>query len=460
MKETYNYSTKAKARAELRNFVQTIYPKPKQRRELRVLSLLGHEPHELEQVWDPLGVPRGNILCIESEKEPYEIIKANNWGVRLPEKPISLEEFVEHTPLQFDVINIDGTSPYGFEQRNALRTIASRRLFGDKGILATWNLGMRESNYVKAWFEATYKDVGNEKTQDSGTIKDRSDLISRNICSILIDGILSREVHPYFLEDPTLVAEFLEAQPELEQCFRRSKVSKIPRAIKSFESTIEVARLKDRPAVAHSKRIVLDDMYTRPFLKNKLEDAARQTFGRNFSQDSLRVIAEVLFYAPLKSYFTVKQERLRYAGDRGSTMLVDINYCKQVDLSGVFKLELVRAPSSWLIHTWHPSLQSEALKLIENFLTWRYRCYASGLAPRKDLGSAYGENIAQAQESTERELSDDEKQVIRELCAEGESLDSIASLFDRSVSRRRIGSIAAWVKIRERKGETKQIKND
>ena len=56
MKESYNYETKSKAREELRKFIEEIYPKRKKRRNLKVLTLLGHEDNELREVWDRLGI--------------------------------------------------------------------------------------------------------------------------------------------------------------------------------------------------------------------------------------------------------------------------------------------------------------------------------------------------------------------------------------------------------------------
>ena len=106
----------------------------------------------------------------------------------------------------------------------------------------------------------------------------------------------------------------------------------------------------------------------------------------------MTLAAELLYYTPLQSYFVADQRRLRYIGDKGSAMLVDINYVKHLDLSRTFRLSIDPQNLDWKVSKYHPSLEKEAIGLISDFCNCRYRCFGNSLAPRENLGSAYGEN--------------------------------------------------------------------
>jgi len=65
MKETYDFKTKARIREELRKTIAELYTQPKQRSELKVLTLMSHEDNELRQIWGPLGFNPANITVVE-----------------------------------------------------------------------------------------------------------------------------------------------------------------------------------------------------------------------------------------------------------------------------------------------------------------------------------------------------------------------------------------------------------
>lgn len=361
MKATYDYDSKSKARTALKTVVGAIYPKRKSRKKLKVLTLLGHESHELSQIWDPLGIPRENITVVEGHRDAYEMIRSQNLGVDLVKEPISFLDYLNGLSLgtSFDVINYDSVSPFGFEQREILRYIAGGGFLGKKGILSAAFLGKREHGYTKEWFREQLKLHGDRigSTEKEG-LKSRSDLISRMICAIFMDGRCTYEVHPLLLRDSKLLERYHE----------------------------KTKSLKEKNNVPEN-HIIWDNSETVGILKELIKERIARD-RPNLSEEILYVLSNVIFYQGTGSYQSALQRRVKYVGDNGSPMLVDINFFKQENAPKDFYLEFDPCIEDFRFIEPHPLVRKECKKPLDDFLKARYRCQGDTLAEREYLGSS------------------------------------------------------------------------
>jgi hypothetical protein len=362
MKDTYSYESKSTARKKLHDMVLELFPKRKQRESLKVLTLLGHEDHELREIWDPLGIERPNITCVEKLPEVHKLIAGSNLGINLVKEAMTLENYVKLTPLTFDIINIDDVSPFSLPQRDTIRHIAYRRLLGRKGILATWYLGKRENEYAKYWFQHQFDRWGMK--DDGKKVKDRSNILSRMICSIMIDGYLNcfphiLTQHPFF-----------------------SGYSEHLRGTKGYE----ILKREFNPDYTDEQRFsflhVTEGM---SYMLSKIREILLMT-GKKFNDQSLELAARLVYYTAAGSYFSVLQKRYSYIGNNGSPMLVDFNYFKQRDFSHIINLDVKENPPLPIPRA--PSTSVDRKDFFD-FQIYLARCRGERLAEREFLGSSY-----------------------------------------------------------------------
>ncbi len=116
---------KSKSRDLVRGMIQRNlgYKKPK---DLKVLCFPGNEAAEVREVYDPLGIPRGNIVGIERDKDVADKIRAQNLGIQVVNQ--TLEDYVaEQDSLDFDVVSLDYSGPLNEEQLESLRIIGQKQ---------------------------------------------------------------------------------------------------------------------------------------------------------------------------------------------------------------------------------------------------------------------------------------------------------------------------------------------
>jgi len=435
LKDTYDFESKARTRERLEKVIRTIYSKPKDREHLKVLTILGHQDCELKQVWDPLGVPRKNITVVELYPEPHKIIEENNLGINLYPETISILNYITQTQEKFDIINLDAQAQFGLDERNILRNIAGKQLLGNRGILSTWYYGAREDGYNKNWFKKTFEECVNETSEEEGKIKDRSNLISRMICSVFIDGVTNLEPHTSIMENKNLFetyGDFLLQKPEIIETLK--KIKKDPEKATLFMGSINAYAGID-------------------FFKARIEKAVSKING--LSEDSKSILSNVLYYQKINSYFSAMQERYKYIGDNKAPMLVDINYFKQEDFSDIAGYNL-NDQGEMVINL--PIIKDKderrkRVKRIDLFQKLRHRCTGYDLEKRIHLGSSYVKTL-EDEKPTKRILSKEERVEVRDFLATGIPEEEIMQTYN--ITKEQIAAHKAVVTLEKRKEEAKQ----
>jgi hypothetical protein len=147
---TYNDPAKQLSRIKLREFIERHFSE-KKRKDLRVLCLPGAEAEgeealEVKEVYDPLGIPRRNIVGLECNPEVADRLERAKLGIEVI--PTFDWQFFQDTDRRFDVISLDYKSNFGDEQRYSIDLIAANKLLGERGVLATNYYGARENSKI------------------------------------------------------------------------------------------------------------------------------------------------------------------------------------------------------------------------------------------------------------------------------------------------------------------------
>src|SRR3989344_184790 len=134
---------KSKSRDLVRGMIQRNlgYKKPQ---DLRVLCFPGNEAAEIREVYDPLGIPRGNIVGVERDKDVADKIRAQNLGIQVVNQ--TLEDYVaEQDSLDFDIVSSDYTGPPNPEQIQTLEFLMRKQIIG-RYFVHQANLAKRDGN--------------------------------------------------------------------------------------------------------------------------------------------------------------------------------------------------------------------------------------------------------------------------------------------------------------------------
>ncbi|MEK6894489.1 MAG: hypothetical protein AABX10_03430, partial [Nanoarchaeota archaeon] len=116
---------KSKSRDLVRGMVQRNlgYKKPQ---DLKVLCFPGNEAAEVREVYDPLGIPRGNIIGVERDKDVADKIRAQNLGIQVVNQ--TLEDYVaSQNSLDFDVVSLDYSGPLSIDEMVLLGQISKKQ---------------------------------------------------------------------------------------------------------------------------------------------------------------------------------------------------------------------------------------------------------------------------------------------------------------------------------------------
>ena len=141
---------KAKSRDLVRESIQRNlhFRKP---RDLRVLCFPGYDAAEITEVYDPLGIPRSNIVGVERDAEIAAELRAKNLGITVVEK--SIEDYVADEPsLVFDVVSLDYTGPLNKQILKTVEDISTKQRRKDF-ILHIANLLKRDRDAYRHYYE-------------------------------------------------------------------------------------------------------------------------------------------------------------------------------------------------------------------------------------------------------------------------------------------------------------------
>jgi len=115
---------------------------------------------ELEEVFDPLNIPRRNIWGIEMDPERHAILEEGNTGINLTQDPITDVEFfknVEHHTQgrrsTFDVASLDYTCYLSPKFIHTLGFLAGGHILADRAVLCTNFLAQREGEAAQDTLE-------------------------------------------------------------------------------------------------------------------------------------------------------------------------------------------------------------------------------------------------------------------------------------------------------------------
>jgi len=101
---------KSKARTLLRDMIGSTLLTFRKPEDLRVLCFPGIDAVEIHEVYDPLRIPRENIVGIERDPEIAQKIRSRNLGIQLIGQ--GLEEYVhKEDKFSLDIISLDYTGP-------------------------------------------------------------------------------------------------------------------------------------------------------------------------------------------------------------------------------------------------------------------------------------------------------------------------------------------------------------
>ena len=180
---------KSKSRDLVRSMIQRNlgYRRPQ---DLRVLCFPGNEATEVKEVYDLLGIPRGNIVGVERDPKVAEMIKSQGLGIQVVNQ--TLEDYVaSQDSLGFDVVSLDYTGPLNGGQLESLRTISlmnSREDF----ILNQSNLAKRDGSnkdlYVAGAIGRKLRDPSNPQMLMSSQISSVNPFGDGSSLDIVISG--------------------------------------------------------------------------------------------------------------------------------------------------------------------------------------------------------------------------------------------------------------------------------
>ncbi len=306
MKDTYDFDSKAKAREKLRGFVETVVSKRSRRKDLKVLTMSGHEDVEFKQIWDPLGIPRENITVVEANPKAYELIRKQNLGVNLVDAPMSMTPFLRSTQQTFDVMNLDYMGVFDLDKRGDLGVIASRGLLGEKGVLATWYSGKREHGDAKKAFNMIQSINKNHRADMRDWKESRGDIIFESIEHIFLQGC-GNAASVLLLKNPLIFKNCIEQYKKM---------------ISDFNEQYALTRITE-----DSWRDCIQ--ISLPFVIANILDKSRDRLPIEFNGISPYALTSAICAIEFQSYISTIHNSYRYISDAATPMLVDINYFKK-----------------------------------------------------------------------------------------------------------------------------------
>lgn len=152
MANTYNDPVKQKAREKQREVIRKHFDF-KSPSEIKVVcfpgaEVKGEEAIEVREIYDPLGIPRANIVGLEYDPRTAERLRKANLGIEVVEG--DAHDFFRTTDKKFDVISLDYKGQRTWKEKDITRYISGRGILEPRGVFSTVHFVKRESEAMKA----------------------------------------------------------------------------------------------------------------------------------------------------------------------------------------------------------------------------------------------------------------------------------------------------------------------
>ncbi len=479
MDKSYNDTVKDITRVKLQNGIRDYilsYRKPK---DVRIFCFPGAQKDgevALELAYyDALGIPRENITGVELDREKYDRLCAAGLGIELIHaKDLEVLKTARSKGRKWTVFNLDYTSYFSPERHYALELIASDGLLDNRGIIATNFMARRENEDAQDLLQCNSAMVkGGVSLQElltnyepaltrvaqlnqSFDLREDREQVLRSILTgtfTLGRANLGREFYDCFGGFDESSAHFLDV------------VSRVGDERDKACISIKFTRNREENVMRHRMFRINEDISRWEALINA---------GLDFP------LASAFLIAHQKPYLVESLESYGYVSNSGTPMLFDIFY-----LDNHARI-VQRLESSFLVRKHETAiyvlpevnrkesrdrLRAEVKEQGLNLFEKKTKVHELGKQQKRIfLGSSASEKIylevvqggplplegtsgqSMPLAGKKRDLQEDEKQVIRELRAGGATIEDIAMLFNGEVERRKISSVAAWVKINRDRG--------
>lgn len=147
MVKSYNDPVKQKAREKLRDYIAAHILRTKSPRNVRVVcfpgaEIEGEEGLEVLQVYDPLGIPRENIVGLE--RDARNAARLRKAMPDLDVQEIDAYDFFRSERGKFDVVSLDYTGQRTWRESDITKYIAGKGILTSPGVFCTNHLVKRE----------------------------------------------------------------------------------------------------------------------------------------------------------------------------------------------------------------------------------------------------------------------------------------------------------------------------
>jgi hypothetical protein len=231
--KSYEDPVKEKSREKLREFIRRNVLKYKSPRDVKILCFPGAEQDgqealEVKSVYDPLRIPRKNILGIEIDKKRYDRLCRANLGIEVLHcSDLDILKNARGNNQTWDVINLDYVSCFNNDRTYAVQLIASDGLLGNRGVVATNFMAKRENRTTHDEFKYALPFIkcDDERTQERllrtpeyvATLNDHNLNLSEDRSQI----IFRRLVSAFSCGKSGLHADFYKTFVDLEPLFKK-----------------------------------------------------------------------------------------------------------------------------------------------------------------------------------------------------------------------------------------------
>jgi|GEM_PF-5634919 len=153
MPPTYDDPAKARSREFLWEAIASFLLSARDPKDIIVACFpgaekKGEEALEVKEVYDTLGIPRGNVWGIEADPVRAKRLERAKLGIHVV--PSFDYDFFAETDRRFDVISLDYTGQQTDDRLKAIRMVASRQLLSERGIMCTNFAARREPKSLQA----------------------------------------------------------------------------------------------------------------------------------------------------------------------------------------------------------------------------------------------------------------------------------------------------------------------